>query len=125
MLSSMRCVADSAWHRGLAHRDPQVGLGEVGERPDLLRIARRGDDHQRVGCEVDRFTAGQIGLDHGVHLGGVRRGEDVGAGALSQFVRQLGGRREVEFDCGAGIVGLKLAAKQGEGRLERVVRRTP
>ena len=100
--------------------DDQVGVGEILDAADPLRVARLHDDGERVRGERGRIPVVESGVDQLVHVVLVSGREDVGRRAvLDDRGRQLGGGREVEHDVGIGVRRLELDGNRLEGVRER------
>jgi hypothetical protein len=108
----------AARHLGRAQPDEQVGVAEGVEAPDVGGVAGRDRDLEGVAGE-DLGLVGRSGVDHLVHVRGVRGGEDVGGGPGQDLLAQGLRPREVELDGDAGVGLGEGVAGLAEGVGER------
>src|SRR5207245_10609971 len=72
----------TAWNNRGAEENDEARAGEVGELCDVFRVPGPDDDLQTIVGKDRRRTSYQPGVNRLLHVGLIRRREDVADGAL-------------------------------------------
>ena len=95
----------AAGHGRVADDDLDALLGDVADRADVCGVVGRNDHHEQVGRELDGLVDQAGGVER-IRVLGVRRGVDVGGGALL----------DVGFERARAAEGVLLARDRSSGR---------